>query len=119
MLQADDALVASDANGGAAGPGHNMSPQAERFDHADDSGDLRLGSVGIHDDEHRRTSFSYATPIGASQSRAVSMTRSFNSWPLAGIRTSTCALRSPNKSASAVASSGVAIATKRTPETRT
>ena len=57
MLQADDALVASDTNGGAAGPGHNMSPQAERFDHADDSGDLPLGSVGIHDDEHRRTSF--------------------------------------------------------------
>src|SRR5438067_495616 len=57
MLQADDALVASDTNGGAAGPGHNMSPQAERFDHADDSGDLPLGSVGIHDDEHKRASF--------------------------------------------------------------
>ena len=57
MLQTDDALVACDANGGAVGPGHDMSPQAERFDHADDSGDLTLGGVGIHDDEHRRTSF--------------------------------------------------------------
>jgi len=52
--EVERAFVAGDADSGAAGPGHGMRFEAERFDFFADGADLGFGGVGLHDDEHGR-----------------------------------------------------------------
>jgi hypothetical protein len=51
----DLALVAGDANGGAARAGHGMWAEAELFNVFADGGDLLRCGLGLHDDEHGET----------------------------------------------------------------
>ena len=53
----DGAVVAGDADGGAPGAGDGVSFEAEGFDALANGADLFFGGVGLHDDEHRRKSF--------------------------------------------------------------
>src|SRR5208283_2909239 len=56
--EVDDTGISGDADGGAAGAGHGMSFEAERFDAVADGADLVVGGVGLHDNEHGRILFS-------------------------------------------------------------
>jgi len=51
----DDAGIARDADGGAAGAGHGMGFETERFDAIADGADLVVGGVGLHDNEHGKS----------------------------------------------------------------
>ena len=47
--EVDGAVVAGDADGGAASAGDRMGFQAEGFDFVADGADLFVGGVGLHD----------------------------------------------------------------------
>ena len=51
--EVDGAVIAGDADGGAAGAGDGMGFEAEGFDAVADGADLFVGGVGLHDNEHR------------------------------------------------------------------
>jgi hypothetical protein len=50
--QVDGALIAGDADGGAASSGNGMRLEAETFDALADGANLVLGGVRLHDYEH-------------------------------------------------------------------